>query len=94
MLLLPFIVRLVGFWPQIRTPGPPYDMEGGTEKREGGRQREKVRERKLGLSAFGSLKAVLLPHSTGYQGINRVLKALRGGRNGGFLENGKGRDSE
>lgn len=33
---------------------------------------------------------MLLPYSTGYQGINRVLKALRGGRNGGFLERGKG----
>lgn len=32
---------------------------------------------------------MLLPHSTGYQGINGVLKALRGGRSRGFLERRK-----
>lgn len=50
------------------------------------RRKGKRRGREIGKSATESWKALLLPHSTGYQGINGVLKALRGGRNGGFLE--------
>ncbi len=84
--------RLVDFWPQIRALSPTYCI-GGRERVEGreeeGAEREK--ERELGMSSMESWKALLLPHSTGYQGINRVLKALRGGRNGGFLERGKER---
>ena len=58
-------------------------MHGRKGERRG--REEWSRERVIKMSAMESWKALLLSHSAGYQGINRVLKALRGGRNGGFF---------
>lgn len=71
------------FWPHIRALSHPYYMWG--RERNGGRREKKRREGKL-----ESWKALLHPHSTGYQGINRVLKALGGEKWMFFREREKG----